>query len=119
MVDAGHRQVWARLRIVPSIRFSRTRVLRLMRQHALFLPHRRPESEQAIHGGSIQTDHPNKMRDSDGIVIETIDEAWVRVFSAVDHFDACCVGMPVVRTGNRIAALQPIAQGLMAEFGTT
>jgi putative transposase len=29
----GHRKVWARLRIVHDIRVSRTRVLRLMREH--------------------------------------------------------------------------------------
>jgi hypothetical protein len=34
------------------------------------------------------------------------------VFSAVDHFDACCVGIHAAKVGNRFAALQPIAQGL-------
>ena len=38
---------------------------------------------------------------------------------AVDHFDACCVGIHAVKTGNRFAALQPIAQGLKAMFGAT
>ena len=40
-------------------------------------------------------------------------------FSAVDHFDACCVGIHAVKVGNRCAALQPIAQGLPVEFGDT
>ncbi|MCK7501150.1 MAG: hypothetical protein MZW92_71765 [Comamonadaceae bacterium] len=48
---------------------------------------------------------------TDGIRIETVDEGWVWVFSAVDHFDACCVGIHAVKTGNRFAALQPIAPG--------
>ena len=58
------------------------------------------------------------IRDS-GIRIETLDQGWVWVFSAVDHFDACCVGIQAVKIGNRFAALQPIAQGLLAEFGAT
>lgn len=113
----GHRKVWARLRILRDIRVSRARVLRLMRENALLSPHRRPQGEPVIHDGSIQTDRPNAMWGTDGIRIETVDEGWVWVFSAVDHFDACCVGIHAVKTGNRFAALQPIAQGLQAEFG--
>ncbi len=45
--------------------------------------------------------------------------AGVWVFSAVDHLDACCVGIHAVKIGNRFAAMQPISQGLQAEFGTT
>ena len=74
---------------------------------------------RGLHDGSIQTDRPNEMWGTDGIRIETVDEGWVWVFSAVDHFDACCVGIHAVKTGNRFAALQPIAQALQAEFGTT
>jgi hypothetical protein len=56
---------------------------------------------------------------TDGVRIETVDDGWVWVFSAVDHCDACCVGIHAVKTGNRFAALQPIAQGLLGEFGGT
>lgn len=115
----GHRKVWARLRILRGIRVSRARVLRLMRENTLLSPHRRPQGEPIAHEGSIQTDRPNEMWGTDGIRIETLDEGWVWVFSAVDHFDAYCVGMHTVKIGNRFAALQPIAQGLQAEFGAT
>jgi len=115
----GHRKVWARLRILRGIRVSRTRVLRLMRENALLSPHRRPQGEPVLHDGSIITDRPNEMWGTDGARIETVDDGWVWVFSAVDHFDACCVGTHVVKTGNRFAALQPIAQGLKSEFGAT
>ena len=115
----GHRKVWARLRIGCNIRVSRARVLRLMRETALLSPHRRPQGEPIAHDGSLQTDRPNEMWGTDGIRIETLDEGWVWVFSAVDHFDAYCVGMHTVKIGNRFAALQPIAQGLQAEFGAT
>lgn len=36
-----------------------------------------------------------------------------------DHFDAYCVGIHAVKTGNQFAALQPTGQGLEAEFGTS
>jgi len=115
----GHRKVWARLRIQRAIRVSRARVLRLMRENALLSPHRRPQGTPNLHDGTITTDRPNDMWGTDGMRIETVDEGWVWVFSAVDHFDACCVGIHAVKTGNRFAALQPIAQGLQAEFGAT
>jgi putative transposase len=115
----GHRKVWARLRILCGIRVSRARVLRLMRENALLSPHRRPQGAPNLHDGTITTDRPNDMWGTDGIRIETADEGWVWVFSAVDHFDACCVGIHAVKTGNRFAALQPIAQGLQGEFGAT
>ncbi len=115
----GHRKVWARLRIVRDIRVSRARVLRLMRENALLSPHRRPQGMPVLHEGTITRDRPNEMWGTDGIRIETLDEGWVWVFSAVDHFDACCLGIHAVKTGNRFAALQPISQGLLAEFGAT
>ena len=115
----GHRKVWARLRFLRGIRVSRARVLRLMRENALLSPHRRPQGAPVLHDGTITTDRPNEMWGTDGIRIETVDEGWVWVFSAVDHFDACCVGIHAVKSGNRFAALQPIAQGLLAEFGAT
>ena len=110
----GHRKVWARLRILRAIRVSRARVLRLMRENALLSPHRRPQGAPNLHDGTITTDRPNDMWGTDGIRIETVDEGWVWVFAAVDHFDACCVGIHAVKTGNRFAALQPIAQGAPA-----
>lgn len=118
-IGEGHRKVWARLRIVRGIRVSRARVLRLMRENALLSPHRRPQGTPNLHDGTITTDRPNDMWGTDGIRIETVDQGWVWVFAAVDHFDACCVGIHVVKTGNRFAALQPIAQGLQSEFGAT
>ena len=112
----GHRKVWARLRILQGIRVSRARVLRLMRENVLLSPYRRPQGVPHLHDGTITTDRPNEMWGTDGIRIETVDEGWVWVFSAVDHCDAYCVGIHAIKIGNRFAALQPIAQGLLAEF---
>lgn len=118
-VGEGHRKVWARLRILRDIRVSKDRVCRLMRENALLSPHRVRQGAPVLHDGSIQAEAPNRMWGTDGIRIQTVEEGWVWVFSAVDHFDACCVGIHAVKIGDRFAALQPIAQGLQAEFGTT
>ncbi len=118
-VGEGHRKVWARLRILRDIRVSKDRVCRLMRENSLLSPHRVAQGQPSVHDGSIQTEAPNLMWGTDGIRIETVEEGWVWVFSAVDHFDACCVGIHAVKIGNRFAAMQPISQGLQAEFGTT
>jgi transposase InsO family protein len=94
-------------------------VLRLMRENQLLSPYRRPQGAPVVHDGTITTDRPNVMWGTDGMRIETVEDGWVWVFSAVDHYDAFCVGIHAGRIGNRFAALQPIAQGLKAEFGAT
>jgi putative transposase len=118
-VGEGHRKVWARLRILQGIRVSKDRVCRLMREHALLSPHRVSQGQPSRHEGSIQTEAPNRMWGTDGIRLQTVEDGWVWVFSAVDHCDACCVGIHAAKIGNRFAALQPIAQGLQVEFGAT
>jgi transposase InsO family protein len=90
-----------------------------MRENALLSPYRRPQGAPVAHDGTITTDRPNVMWGTDGMRIETVEDGWVWVFSAVDHYDAFCVGIHAVKIGNRFAALQPIAQGLKAEFGAT
>ena len=118
-VGEGHRKVWARLRILQDIRVSKDRVCRLMRENALLSPHRVRQGTPILHDGSIQAEAPNRMWGTDGIRIQTVEDGWVWVFSAVDHCDACCVGIHAAKIGNRFAALQPIAQGLQAVFGAT
>ena len=116
----GHRKVWARLRILRDIRVSRTRVLRSDAGERVALATSAATGQAlALHDGTITTSRPNEMWGTDGVRIETVDDGWVWVFSAVDHCDGCCVGIHAVKTGNRFAALQPIAQGLLGEFGGT
>ena len=115
----GHRKVWARLRVLRDIRVSRMRVLRLMREHGLLSPHRARRGPAQAHAGTIVTERPNEMWGTDGIRIETVDDGWVWVFTAVDHFDACCVGHHVAKIGSRFAALEPIAMGLAEHVGHT
>ena len=114
----GHRKVWRRLQ-KRGIGGSRARVLRLMRENHLLSPHRKRQGSPNPHDGTIITERPNQMWGTDGIRIETAQDGWVWVFSAVDHYDACCMGIHAVKIGNRFAALEPISQGLLSEFGST
>lgn len=117
-VGEGHRKVWARLRLAGT-RVARKRLCRLMREHGLLSPHRVPKGPANPHSGTIITSAPDLMWGTDGIRIETVEDGWVWVFSAVDHFNAECVGWHAVKIGNRFAALEPIAQGLTRHFGST
>jgi transposase InsO family protein len=114
----GHRKVWARLRILHDIRVSRTRVLRLMREHSLLSPHRQARGEPRLHDGRITTDRPNEMWGTDGVRIATVDDGMVWIFSSVDHCDGMCTGIHAAKIGDRFAALEPISQGLLGEFGS-
>lgn len=112
----GHRPVWARLR-VSGVRVSRRRVLRLMREHGLLSPRRVRQGAGSSHDGTITTDVPDLMWGTDGTRVLTSDEGMCWVFTAVDHFNCEVVGRHVCKRGDRFAALQPVAQGLLAHFG--
>ena len=90
-----------------------------MREHGVLSPHRRPQGKPDLHDGRITTDHPNEMWGTDGTRIETAEDGMVWIFAAIDHCDALCTGIHVVKTGDRFAALEPISQGLHNEFGGT
>lgn len=114
----GHRKVWARLTFGKGLRMSRKRVLRLMREHNLLSPYRRPQGSPKEHDGHIITASPNVMWGTDATRIFTVDEGYVWLFAAVEHWNAECVGWHVTKKGNRLAALEPIAQGVLAQFGS-
>jgi putative transposase len=112
----GHRKVWARLRH-GSVRTSKRRVLRLMREHGLLAPSR--------------TGSPRGPRAHDGTIVpETVDTMWgadltttwtgegqAAVFVAVDHCSAECVGIHAAHRATRFEALEPIRQGVRCHFG--
>lgn len=114
----GHRKVFARLKLVRGMRVSRKRVLRLMRENSLLSPFRKPRGVTDSHDGTICTEQPNLMWGSDGMRVETVDDGWVWTFVAVDHFNSECVGHHVCKRGDRFAALEPIAAGLMRFYGS-
>ena len=113
----GHRKVWARLRILGDVHVSRKRVLRIMRENHLLSPCRGRRPAVPSHTGEIITLAPNLMWGTDGIRILTVEEGWGWVFTAVEHWNAECVGWHVCKTGDRFAALEPISMGLDRIFG--
>jgi transposase InsO family protein len=113
----GHRKVWARLRIRDGVRVSRKRVLRLMRENHLLSPHRGWPKAVKAHDGKIITMAANLMWGTDGTRVFTLDEGWVWIFTAVEHWNAECVGWHVCKTGDRYAALQPLSMALDNLYG--
>jgi len=117
-VGEGHRKVHARLRVRDDIRVSKKRVLRLMRENNLLSPHRARQGEKKEHEGTITTDEPNVMWGTDGAKVFTLDEGWVWVFSAVEHWNAECVGWHVCKFGTRFNALEAVKMGIEKHFGS-
>lgn len=117
-IGEGHRKVWARLRFVEGLKVSRKRVLRIMRQEHLLSPHRVFQGLPAAHDGKIITAAPDIMWGTDGTKVFTIDEGWCWLFTAVEHWNAECVGWHVVKTGDRFAALQPLSMALKQRRGS-
>ena len=114
----GHRKVWGRLHFGQELRVSRKRVLRLMRENQLLSPYRGRQGEPGARDGTIITEAPNLMWGTDGTKVFTLDDGWVWVFAAVEHWNAECVGWHVTKQGNRYAALEPISQGLTSLYGS-
>jgi len=114
----GHRKVWGRIRFVKGIKVSRKRVLRIMREQNLLSPHRVARGQANEHDGKIITAAPNVMWGTDGTKIFTIDDGWCWLFSAVEHWNAECVGWHVAKTGDRFAALQPLSMAVKQRFGS-
>ena len=115
----GYRKVWARLRVCRDIRVARKRVLRLMRENNLLSPHRCRRRGGNPHDGEIITHAPNLMWGIDGVRVFTVDDGWGWIFTAVEHWNAECVGWHVCKRGDRFAALQPISMGLAGLYGST
>ena len=114
----GHRKVWARLKYGQELRISRKRVLRLMRENNLLSPYRRPQGLAKVHAGEIITDKPNIMWGTDATRVLTVEDGYVWIFAAVEHWNAECVGWHVCKHGDRFAAMEPLLMGLTEHFGT-
>lgn len=114
----GYRKVWARMKVLKSIQTSPKRVLRIMRENHLLSPYRSLQGAAIEHNGHIITDEPNVMWGTDGTRIFTVNDGWVWLFTAVEHWNSECVGWHVCKFGSRYAALEPVAMGLQEIFGS-
>ena len=113
----GHRKVWARLKYGLGLSVGRKRVLRLMREHCLLSPYRCPQIPPREHNGQITTQAPNVMWGVDGTRVFTVEDGYVWIFTAVEHWNAQCVGCHITKKGDRFAALEPVAQAVVEQFG--
>ena len=91
----------------------------LMRENNLLSPHRCRRRGGNPHDGEIITHAPNLMWGTDGVRVFTVDDGWGWIFTAVEHWNAECVGWHVCKRGDRFAALQPISMGLAGLYGST
>jgi transposase InsO family protein len=114
----GHREVWARLRIIDGIRVSRTRVLRIMGENSLLSPHRHSPRPANDHDGSIATDAPNVMWGTDGAVIPTVKDGSVTLFIVAEHWNGEGLGWHGAKHGNRYAAAEALALAVNRVFGS-
>jgi putative transposase len=114
----GYRKVWARLRVQREVRVSAKRVLRLMRENQLLSPWRGRQAAGPKHDGKIVTDAPNQMWGTDGTKIFTVEDGWVWLFTAIEHWNAECVGWHVAKVGSRYAALEPISMAIDNIYGS-
>lgn len=108
----GHRKVCARLRRAGHPVFAR-QVLRVMRGAQLLSPHRARQGAVRAHDGRIVTDAPDVMWGTDGMRVETVEDGWVWIFTAVEHWNGEVMGWHVTGKGDRFAALEPLRQGLV------
>lgn len=114
----GHRKVWARLRYRDGVKVARKRVLRIMRENHLLSPYRTNPRKERKHDGKIITMAPNVMWGTDGARVFTLEDGWVWIFTAIEHWNAECLGWHVCKIGDRYAALQPISMALNKHYGS-
>lgn len=53
----------------------------------------------------------------DGAKVSTLQDGWGWIFACMEHCNSECMGSHVTKRGDRFPALEPVAQGLMGEFG--
>ncbi|MEI6503117.1 MAG: integrase core domain-containing protein [Armatimonadota bacterium] len=115
----GYRKIWAYLKYGASkLRVGHNRVLRVMRENDLLSPYRVRQADDSAHDRTITTDAPNEMWGTDGTQVMTVEDGHVWVFSAVEHWNAECVGMYVCKSGTRFNAVQPVLEGVQSTFGS-
>jgi hypothetical protein len=68
--------------------------------------------------GSIVTGKPNEMWGSGEACVFTTEEGWGWIFAAVEHWSAECMGYHLTKRGDRFAALEPLPQGFLSQFGS-
>lgn len=114
----GHKKVRARLRR-KGMRAGRQRYLRLMRANNLLAPVRpKCNGSSRPHDGKIVTDHPNRMWGTDGKQFWTRQNGLCWFFGTIDHWNDEILGWHTSIIGDRFAALEPVHQAILKEYGS-
>lgn len=114
----GHKKVRARLRR-KGIVVSRGRILRIMREQKLLAPVRvRRNGSARPHDGTICSERPNQMWGTDGKQFWTRQDGWCWFFGVIDHCHDEILAWHAAKVGNRFAALEPVRQAVVKEFGS-
>jgi putative transposase len=117
----GYRKILAKLRQRTSgratVRVSRERVLRVMRENGLLSPARSPWRPEMKHDGRITTDAPNIMWGTDmtSTVLCTGRNAYI--FAVVDHCAQDCIGIHVSDRATRYEAIEPVRKAVEYVYG--
>ena len=113
----GHKKVRARLRRT-GICVGRKRLLRVMGANNLLAPVRpKWNGSSRKHDGTIVTELPNRMWGTDGKQFWTREDGLCWFFGVIDHCDDEILGWHASVIGNRFAALEPVHQAIVKEFG--
>jgi putative transposase len=114
----GHKKVRARLRR-KGMRAGRKRYLRLMKANNLLAPLRpKCNGSSRPHDGKIVTEHPNRMWGTDGKQFWTRQNGLCWFFGVIDHWNDEILGWHTSIIGDRFAALEPVHQAILKEYGS-
>ena len=114
----GHKKVRARLRR-KGMCAGRKRYLRLMKANNLLAPVRpKCNGSSRPHDGKIVTEHPNRMWCTDGKQFWTRQNGLCWFFGTIDHWNDEILGWHTSIIGDRFAALEPVHQAVLKEYGS-
>jgi transposase InsO family protein len=114
----GHKKVRARLRR-KGMCAGRKRYLRLMKANNLLAPVRpKCNGSSRPHNGKIVTEHPNRMWGTDGKQFWTRQNGLCWFFGTIDHWNDEILGWHTSIIGDRFAALEPVHQAVLKEYGS-
>ena len=114
----GHKKVRARLRR-KGMCAGRKRYLRPMKANNLLAPVRpKCNGSSRPHDGKIVTEHPNRMWGTDGKQFWTRQNGLCWFFGTIDHWNDEILGWHTSIIGDRFAALEPVHQAVLKEYGS-
>jgi len=93
-------------------------VLRLMKANNLLAQCAQMQWFQSSHDGKIVTEHPNRMWGTDGKQFWTRQNGLCWFFGTIDHWNDEILGWHTSIIGDRFAALEPVHQAVLKEYGS-